>query len=398
MRLYQTQEADPALIASIVAVSSRLPGTAPEESDIGFRCADLAERLVSDTFKQPSIFRLQAGLLLLRFRLWTGSPNDPLIQMSYLARSAFLLRLNYETFRPSSFVQESRRRVMWAIYMLDVLLADGLAEYSTCSINTIHLRLPCMEDDFELDTDTLSERVNPHGTVTGWRLGIIGYYIRIVHIHDQILRWVSPERRALQPTNTTSRYTKRLINMKTEPNTGDYLRLEGDLSDFQSRLPGHERYSQKTLALRAFSPRLARFVMTHVWWHVCHCQLFRPLLPTIHETFSQKLADALGEALVSEYQRKCLEHALHAVSIMSALRTLNNDVCILEMDMAECAFKVSEILLLSSEATRGLLGLGRAEILQSASVCLQFTESMLDMYPTLEPLVSDAFKWAHVVF
>lgn len=190
MRLYHSQEADPALIASIVAVSSRLPGTSPEESSVGFRCAEIAESLVSMTLKQPSFFRLQALLLLLRFRLWTGSVNDPLMLMSYLARSALLLKLNYETFRPSSFVQESRRRLVWAIYMLDVTLADGLSEYSTLSINTIHLRLPCMEDDFELDTDTLSERVNPAGNVTGWRLGIIGYYIRIVHLNDQILRFV----------------------------------------------------------------------------------------------------------------------------------------------------------------------------------------------------------------
>lgn len=188
MRLYHSQEADPALLAAIVAVTSRLPGTTAEESSIGFRCADITEGLLNGTLLRPSFFRLQALLLLLRFRLWTGSLDDPLILMAHLSRSAFLLRLNYETFRPSSYVQEARRRLMWAIYILDVSLGDGLPEYRACSINSIHLRLPCMEDDFELDTDTLSEKVTYNGAVTPYRVGIIGFFIRIVHLNDQILR------------------------------------------------------------------------------------------------------------------------------------------------------------------------------------------------------------------
>jgi hypothetical protein len=184
------------------------------------------------------------------------------------------------------------------------------------------------------------------------------------------------------------RYIKRLINTKAEPNAAEFLKFEEDLSDFQARLPGHERYSHKTLALRAFSPRLARFVMTHVWWHVCHCQLFRPLLSTIPQTYSPKLITALGEVLVVEYQKKCLEYAIQAVSILSALQTLDTEVYVLDVDMAECAFKLSEILLLSSEEIKGRLGITQAVIVQHVSVCLRFSESLLEMYPTVKPIVS----------
>lgn len=185
MRLYRAQEADPALIASVVAVASRLPGTTEEETAIGFQCAHVAQELVARRFNQPSIFRIQAHLLLLRFQLWTGSSNDPLLAMAHVARSAFMLGLNHETSEPAFHVQESRRRLMWAIYISDSLLADGLQEYTACPIAAIHLRLPCMEDDFELGNENDSVRL--HETTTQ-RLGIVGYYVRIIHLSDEILR------------------------------------------------------------------------------------------------------------------------------------------------------------------------------------------------------------------
>ncbi|KAH8170989.1 fungal specific transcription factor domain-containing protein [Sarocladium implicatum] len=371
MRLYRAQELEPFLLGAIVAVTSRLPGTTSEECNIGLRCAEMAEELLNKVTTQLSIFRLQAMLLLMRFRLWTGSPCDSLIKMGYLARSAFLLRLNYEDLRPSAFVQESRRRLMWAIYMLDVSLADGLMEYRACPIKAINLRLPCLEDDFELGAETLSEQVTQNETVPSNRVGIIGYYIRMVYFNDQILSYV------------------KLINLKSHANTEkDFFQFEEDLKVFQSRLPGHERFTARNLTLRAYSPRLARFVMTHVWWHVCHCQLFRCLLPTIPETFSQRLFSILGEALVNEYQQKCLEHAIGAANILSSLGEIDKEACVLDMDMAECAFKISEILLLSSESIRAGLGIDRAGIHRHATTCLRFTESMLGLFPAIAPIVS----------
>lgn len=185
MRLYRTQQVDPALIAAVIAVASRLPGATLEETTIGFQCAEMTEELVNRTLKQPSVFRLQALVLLLRFRLWTGSSNDPLLLMAYLARSAFVLHLNHEATQPSFHVQESRRRLMWAIYMLDSQLADGLPEYTSCPTTAIHIRLPCMEDDFELGNETVTAELGQTDTP---RLGIIAYYIRVVHLNHEILR------------------------------------------------------------------------------------------------------------------------------------------------------------------------------------------------------------------
>lgn len=187
MRLYRERNLEQSLLAAIVAVASRVPGTPVVEQEVGFQCADMAERLILDTFKQPSIFNTQALLLLLKFRLWTGAVNTTFLLMSQLTRFAFALRLNYETLKSSFFVQESRRRLMWAVYMLDVALADGHLEFTTCPITAIHLRLPSKEDDFELDIENASEQIQNRSNPSA-NLGIIAYYLRVVHLHDEILR------------------------------------------------------------------------------------------------------------------------------------------------------------------------------------------------------------------
>lgn len=383
LHLYSSGEADPALIASIVAVASRLPGTTSDEATIGFQCASITHDIVRDTLGQPSVFRLQALVLLLRFRLWTGSTNDALLMMPYLARSAFLLGLNHESTRPaSSFVYESHRRLMWAIYMLDIALADGLQQYTACPITEIHLRLPCTEDDFELSIKTHSESIQQGATSSASsRLGIIGYHIRIAHLGDEILR-----------------YGKRLVRLRADPDAvhAEFLSLERQLEAFQLHLPEHERYSQKNLTLRVFFPRLSRWVMTHILWHTCHCQLFRSVVPTIPATFSQRLADRMGESSVVNYQKKCLEHAVSVATIFSQLRDMAGDTCILDMDMADSAFKATEILLLSSESVKSLLGVAQSDLLRHASVCSQLADSLVGMYPAVAPIVSRLFSCPQV--
>lgn len=185
MRLYRTEEADPALIAAVVALASRLPGSSVEEMRVGLQCSEITRDLVDGSLGKPSLYRMQALVLLLHFQLWTGSSNDPLLLTAHLARCAFLLGLNREMGHAACHVQESRRRLMWSIYLLDVGLADGLQEYTVCPAATLHLRLPCMEDDFELGNESNSVGLRD---APGERLGIIAYYIRIISLHDDILR------------------------------------------------------------------------------------------------------------------------------------------------------------------------------------------------------------------
>jgi len=138
-------------------------------------------------FRQPSIFKLQALLFVIRYRMWTGSHDAAFLLMAQLTRSAFALRINHEILGPSFYVQEARRRLMWAIYILDSTMACGLQEYTLCPITAIHLRLPAMEDDFELSNENIFNHMRDQGPQSV-RLGILAYYARIINLHDEILR------------------------------------------------------------------------------------------------------------------------------------------------------------------------------------------------------------------
>jgi hypothetical protein len=114
------------------------------------------------------------------------------------------------------------------------------------------------------------------------------------------------------------------------------------------------------------------------------------------DTFSPKLAHILGETLHTEYQKKCLEHALSITSIIVSLGEIESDTYILDADMADCAFRTSEVLLLSSDTIWALGGVGRDEIIANATLCLRFIDSMVSMYPTVAAMVSQAFGRTNV--
>ncbi|CAL5865894.1 uncharacterized protein PFLUO_LOCUS100 [Penicillium psychrofluorescens] len=115
---------DTSLLLSIVAITTCVPGVDPRETNYGTQCAQLAQRLIVSDLGRPTILKAQAMLLVIRYHMWTAKFTEALMLMGTLTRFAFALRLNYENPNICSLAQESRRRLMWGIYILDTMLAD----------------------------------------------------------------------------------------------------------------------------------------------------------------------------------------------------------------------------------------------------------------------------------
>jgi hypothetical protein len=125
--------------------------------------------------------------------MWSGNTSEALILMTTLARFAFALRLNYENPNLCSLAQESRRRLMWAVNVLDTFLAGGIPEFTLCSSSVLHLSLPNMEATFELDTSYVTVPLyGPSDCSEDGDIGLLGYYIRVIHLRDSVLRYVLP--------------------------------------------------------------------------------------------------------------------------------------------------------------------------------------------------------------
>lgn len=127
--------------------------------------------------------------------MWSGTITESLILMATLTRFAFALRLNYENPNLCSLAQESRRRLMWAIYILDTFLAGGLPEFTLCPSTVIHLPLPNLEASFELDISYANVPLydsGPSSTVDD--NGLLAYYIRVIYLRDSVLRYGVPQK------------------------------------------------------------------------------------------------------------------------------------------------------------------------------------------------------------
>lgn len=141
--------ADPAIILAVCGVSAQLHSSIPAERERSEAWTDAAERLILTNLHSPSIFRLQALLLVIRQRLEAKMLSKAFMLIALASRLAFALRLNYERPRLGFLAQECRRRLMWSVFLLDGVWFGGLNEFTTCSFETVHLNLPSSEEDFK---------------------------------------------------------------------------------------------------------------------------------------------------------------------------------------------------------------------------------------------------------
>ncbi|KAH7151403.1 hypothetical protein DER46DRAFT_665394 [Fusarium sp. MPI-SDFR-AT-0072] len=108
-----------------------------------------------------------------------------LVSMALTSRLAYILRLNHENPRQKFLVQERRRRLMWAIYVMDSLYSSGKTEFTACTPETLHIRLPCAEKSFSMDAPvtTVPLHASPHEDTSN--VGMLGYCIRVLDIRNR---------------------------------------------------------------------------------------------------------------------------------------------------------------------------------------------------------------------
>lgn len=152
-----------------------------------------AESRILDKLKTPSIFKVQATVLIVYYKLHIGQFSSAFMLLGIAARFAFALRLNYEDSSLCFLAQESRRRLMWAIHVLDTQISGGLKEFTVCPFETIAIQLPCREEDFELDNpQTTGSLKSISDLPSPSQIGLLTHYIRIMNIRDRILRYQIP--------------------------------------------------------------------------------------------------------------------------------------------------------------------------------------------------------------
>ncbi|KAL1901113.1 hypothetical protein Sste5346_002180 [Sporothrix stenoceras] len=182
---------NPALKAALCAITALFMGCCAEERD---NWAKASEMLVFDGLSHPSIFHLQALLLVIRYRAESGGFSRAFMLSGLAARLAAALRLNYEHHELSPVAQEVRRRTFWSLYFLEEVFCSGLREFELSHPDIIYLQLPREDNNFanEANPATNSGYLLPGLGLEPTAIGPRGLFVKLALVRRNIMKYDAP--------------------------------------------------------------------------------------------------------------------------------------------------------------------------------------------------------------
>ncbi|KAJ8119128.1 hypothetical protein OPT61_g19 [Boeremia exigua] len=267
---------------------------------------ELAETTIFRTLGKPTVANIQAILILGLYRSYNNQSGKTFLYLSLAVRMAFSLKLHKDDSNLSFIERESRRRLLWCLYTVDRLCAGGVPEYTLLPVNAIKVQLPSPEHNYKLDLPIETPFLQLEGANKSV-LSIPALMLCLLNIRHRILQ-----------------YAKHLLNTNSSPEASldQFHAFEQELKKLNDFLPEELSFSVRAFQLRAFSPDRTTFLMYHIYFHHCHCELYRLLNPGYREALPQDIIDATTSSLVSHAQSKCLEHAVAIGEIIASTQDL----------------------------------------------------------------------------
>jgi hypothetical protein len=356
MERYHSGKVEKALLLALVGITSYLTDMGPGMRDYGEKCIDDAESLIFHEYNRPTTIKVQALFLIIKYRVLSKKSPNAFMLLSIASRYASALRLNHEAPNLCFLAQESRRRLMWALYCMDSGISGGYRDYTLWTADRIHVGLPCNERNFEFDLPQATEKLIYQPTTQQVEdIGSLALHVRIQHLRRRIME-----------------FTRRVVlsrTLKLDDVQAGIWGFQKDLADFASHLPSSFQFSESSLRLRAYSPRICVFIMIHVWWRQCHCDLYRVALVGMREALPRSAIVSLDEGFVSHCQQQCVEHALAMASIFSSMQKLNAKP-VADLDLAVCAYQCARVLTYAYHTNPRKFELDAETVVEQARVCL----------------------------
>ena len=100
---------------------------------------------------------------------------------------------------PSATAKESRRRLMWACYVLDASVGSGVDQLTLLHESDIKIQLPSDERNFLFQKPCITETLQPSHVLNfipqdmipsdaAGNMGMMAYYLRLVEIRKRVVR------------------------------------------------------------------------------------------------------------------------------------------------------------------------------------------------------------------
>ncbi|KAI1632591.1 hypothetical protein F4809DRAFT_656144 [Biscogniauxia mediterranea] len=363
MQRYHAGMMDRALLLALVGITSLFTDLGPGTREYGARCIDECQSMVLKDLENPSTIKIQALVFVMKHRMLSRRFTSAFMLAATAARFAYALRLNYENPNLCFLARESRRRLMWSFLTIDSGINGGYPDFTLLPSDSMHIQLPCNERNFEFDLPQVTEHLRPIPTKPfPDDVGSLALHVRLLWMRSRVL--YCTKNVLTMPESEVSQLPE-LVKV-----------LAQELKGFNDHLPASFKFSESNLQLRAYSPRLCVFIMIHVWWRQCHCDLYRLVLAGLKEALPQSSINRLEPQFVSHCARQCFEHALAMAEIFRLALALDGGLPVTDLDLPVCAYQCARMLYFAFQMNNGEFHLTADQVFEHATRCLQIAKSM----------------------
>lgn len=333
-----------------------------------------AEQDVWIQLASPSISRLQTLLLIIHYRMVTGQFKQAFMLVAIAARSAAAMLLNHERPDIDRIGQETRRRLLWCLKIVERYFSVGLPEFELCPLETIFLQLPSAEEDF--------------GVCSGQSPGELGSYSLHVRL-EAVRRDIMKLTRSVALCDQPFPLLEKLVH-----------RFEEDLREIQTLMPDGAELTALQIAELLQNPWMPRRILLHISWHQAHCDLYRLMLRGYPEAAPSVVLDAIGAGNIAKAESECLKHATAIIQTLTNLNQQSTSRHLLEFDMAICAYHASRLLLYISRFGSGSVDRPTPEFaISRVDLCVaalrRFFSSSGLVRPIIKELQTSSRKFHH---
>lgn len=310
----------------VIGTSEDDPSADTRFYDAGKGWAEAAMQCTFATFGNPAIECLMTEILLHEYYLRVGDYSKAFLISGFTTRRVQLLQLNVEHDNDilcqknqiSWAAKESRRRVLWACYLLDAAIECGIDQLRFVSAGDVQIQLPCVEDSFIRNIPCITEMLQVGKLLpfideqqvavasVSENIDMRGHYVRAMAIRSKILR-----------------YVKHLDGeIPWEANSNSHFHsLDKELREIESSIPVSLKMSTENVYIYKTSGRLNLFFGLHILISQTYNDLYRVGVSKLvfPDTATQWIRKNAPEEFIHMCHRMCITKALYIGSLLRSL-------------------------------------------------------------------------------
>jgi hypothetical protein len=370
MQRWKTRTLNPYLVIALVGLSSLMNATGAARSNVASRCIQAAEDHVLGHYSRPAILSAQLLVFVVKYKTFTADYSSVYMLLAVAMRMAMALRL-HQNINASLLVAESRRRLMWSLYLLDTKLAAGYDDFTECPFSRVQaLQLPSSDRAFELGLAEEKTYIDSNwdGVDRATGNNALVLYIRACVLRDRILR-----------------LTKSLAFSKTVTvdSCSQIIRSHcHEIETFSDTLSGPNKLTKANIMQRSHLPEFGCFVVAHLILQSSLLILLRMTLPGLRESLPKSLLEGQDPEWILLCRKKCLSAAHNIAAMFRQLSDMAPDLPVLDIDMPVIAYQCVRIL---TYVRTGVLDDSCTADIQ---YCADLIQSLPHRYVALDAIVS----------